>query len=60
MNNLAVEGKGREKNGFIVPSLCNSDGFNRNIDGERTKFFIFCFGYLEVELYKKHQSREVQ
>lgn len=60
MNNLGVEGKRREKNDFIIPSLCNSGSFNRNTDGEWTRFFIFCFGYLEIELCKKHQNREVQ
>lgn len=54
-----MEGKRRE-NDFIVP-ICAIDMASTEIQMvKRPKFFIFCFGYLEVELFKKHQSREAQ
>ena len=59
MNNIDMEGKRRE-NDFIVP-ICAIDMALTEIQMvKRPKFFIFCFGYLEVELFKKHQSREAQ
>ena len=44
MNTLV--GKGRDKNGFIVPCLCNVVGFNRDTDGEPSVFLFFFFFFI--------------
>lgn len=56
MNNLGYREREEIRMALQFLACYNGDGFNRNTDGERTNFFIFWFGYLDVEMCKKHQN----